>query len=96
MDTHKNSEDATMLSMSPRTWTTLRTIGVVIDSANSLYSSQTILNNWSSPLTQEEDNTINDVLWRWDLNDKSFVKNILSRIECHEITHKVLYVRVLF
>ena len=96
----KDSEDTAMLSPRPGTWTTLRTLRVFFDTAESRDSSQKILNNWSSSFTTEEANAIDRIRqwWRRDISAESFVKNVLpvSSIERYEITNKVLHVGVSF
>ena len=95
----RDSEDGTMLSLSPGTKTTLHTLRVFFRSVASRDSSQKILNNWSSSFTLEESEVIDKLrqLCSPDyIRDGSFVKNILSCIECYEITNKVLHVGVFF
>jgi hypothetical protein len=58
LGSRKDSEDATIPSLGPRTWTTLHTLRLVFDSVQSRNSSQRILNNWSSSFTPEEANVI--------------------------------------
>ena len=95
----KDSDDATMLSLRLGTWTTLHTFRLFFHSAESRDSSQKILNNWSSSFTLEEANAI-DMLQqlcnRDYIRDESFFENILSCIECCEITNKVLHVGAFF
>ena len=95
---HNDSEDATMLSLRPGTWTTLRTLRFFFDTDESRHSSQKILNNWSSSFTLEEADAIYTIQqwWRRDISDESFVKNLFSTIECYKITNKVLHVGVFF
>ena len=90
---HKDSEDPTMLSLRPGTWTTLYTLRVILDSPESRDSSQRVLNNWSSSFTQEEYEAIG-MLKRCNPRSGSYVKDILSCIESYEITNKVLRVGV--
>ena len=96
----KDSEDATILSLRPRTWTTLHTLRVIFDSRGSWKSSRKILNNWSSSFSPGEDKVIDMLQKPWfrdgDFTDRDFLKNILSRIESYEITNKVLHVGVFF
>ena len=95
----KDSDDATILSLSPRTWTTLYTLRVIFDSPENRDSSQKKLNNWSTSFTLEEFEVMDILQQRCNLDnirDGSFIKNILSCIECYEITNKVLHVGVFF
>ena len=99
LDSSKDSDDDTILSLGPetRTWSTLHTLRFIFDSAQSRDNSQKILNNWSSSFTLEEAKAI-DMFSCYGsrdyyIGDESFVKNLLSCIECCEITSKVLHVR---
>ena len=58
LDSRKDSEDATMPSLEPRTRTTLDTLRFVFESTESRDNSQKILNNWSFSFTPEEDKAI--------------------------------------
>ena len=58
LDSRKDSEDATMPSLEPRTRTTLDTLRFVFESTESRDKSQKILNNWSFSFTPEEDKAI--------------------------------------
>ena len=95
----KDSENATMLSLSPGTWTTLLTLRVFFHSAKSRDSSEKILNNWSSSFTLKEANAISMLRQRWNrdyIREGPSLESILSGIECHEITNKVLHVGLFF
>ena len=96
----KDSEDATILSLRPQTWTTLHTFRIIFDSRESRKSLRKRLNNWSSSLSLEEAKAVDMLgkLWfpKGDYTDRNFLKNILSRIESYEITNKVLHVGIFF
>ena len=100
----KDSEDATMLSLRPRTWSTLHTLRVIFDSRESRESSRKILNYWSSSFTREEAIAIHMLRQRStsasgycaDIFDESFVKIFLSNIKRYKITSKGLHVGVFF
>ena len=109
LGSHKDSEDATMPSLGPRTCTTLDTLHVFFGSAKSRDSSQRILNNWSSSFTPEEAKVIDMIGCCSNyIRDHSFVLEInalhamlrldrfLARIESYKITNKVLNVGLFF
>ena len=89
----KDLEDPTMLSLRTGTWTILHTLRVIFDSPESRDSSQKKLNDWSSSFTLEEHETIK-ILKGFNPDTGSFIKNVLSCVECYEITNKVLRVGV--
>ena len=93
LDSNKDSDNTTIPSLAPgtRTWTTLHTLRYFFDTAKSRDTSQKKLNNWSSSYSKEEAKAI-DMISRWCIRDESFIKNILSCIECCEITNNVLRV----
>ena len=105
----KDSEDATMPSLGPGTWTTLDTLRCVFYKAKSRDKSQKILNNWSSSFTPKEAKAIN-VINRCSnyIHGHSFVlennavllmqDNFLACIEHYrdKVTTKVLHVGIFF
>ena len=99
----KDSDDATMHSLSPGTWTTLNTLHVIFDSHESRESSRKILNHWSSSFTREEAIAIRMLrqrstngYYRANILDESFVEKFLSNIKGYKITSKVLHVGIFF
>ena len=94
----KDSEDAAMLSLCPGTWTTLHTLRLFFQSGEIRDSQQRILNKWTSSLNSDETNAIEVIRERWNqsINDGSLFEEILSFIECYEITNKILRVGVFF
>ena len=99
----KDLDDATTLSLGSGTrtcqWTTLHTLRFIFDLSGSRNTSQKRLNNWSSSYTMEEAKAI-DIFSRCCnrdcIRDQSFLKTILSYIECYEITNNVLLVSLLW
>ena len=107
LGSRKDSEDATMPSLGPGTWTTLDTLRVVFGSAESRDNSQKLLNNWSSSFTPGEAKAIEMISYCSNyIRDNSFVleddadhlilDQFLAWIEHCEVTNKVLHVGIFF
>ena len=99
LGSRKDSKDGTMSSLvsGTRTWTTLHTLRLVFNSAESRDFSQKILNNWLSFFTPEESKAIDMISLCCDYcpsRDESFAENVFTCIEQYEITNKVLHVGV--
>ena len=105
---HKDSEDTTMPSLGSGTQTTLHTLRILFDSAESRDSSQKTLNKWSSSFTLEEvkaismisrcSNYINGICGKSFENNAilSNLDQLLAYIEHYEVTNKVLHVGIFF
>jgi hypothetical protein len=108
LGTRKDSQDATMPSLPDGTWTALHTLRFIFDSAASRDILQKKLNNWSSSFTPEEAKTIdrityysNDIYRKTLFLEHSVylslvLDSLLSYVEHHEVTNKILHVGIFF